>query len=140
LVYSINTPAKHCQQIDVKDTCENWLSWIKKYLYALHAIWCHIVTLHHVQFPVVLYLWGNVFIFCTINIALKQGLTFFLPWVVYMCDMVTLGEKSNILEPRNCISISMSSVLHLWPFDPKINSEHLPPMGSLYVWYEDSRW
>jgi hypothetical protein len=37
-----------------------------------------------------------------------------LPGVVYMCDMVTLiGEEGNILEPRNCISISMSSALDL---------------------------
>jgi hypothetical protein len=38
----------------------------------------------------------------------------FLPWVVYMCDMVTLGEKSNILEPRKRISTLMSSALDLW--------------------------
>jgi hypothetical protein len=25
----------------------------------------------------------------------------FLPWVVYMCDMVTLGGKGNVLEPGN---------------------------------------
>jgi hypothetical protein len=31
--------------------------------------------------------------------------------VVYKCDMLTLGEKSNILEPRN--RISMSSALDL---------------------------
>jgi hypothetical protein len=31
-----------------------------------------------------------------------------------MCDMVTLGWKSNILEPRNLISTLMTSVLDLW--------------------------
>jgi hypothetical protein len=33
----------------------------------------------------------------------------------------------------------MSSVLDLKPFDLKIDKEYLPPMGSLYVWYGDSR-
>jgi hypothetical protein len=39
----------------------------------------------------------------------------FLPWVVYMCEMVTLyvGDKDNGLEPRNHISTLMSSVLEL---------------------------
>jgi hypothetical protein len=37
----------------------------------------------------------------------------FNPWVVYMCDMVTLGSKDNGLEPGNCISILMASVLDL---------------------------
>jgi hypothetical protein len=58
-----------------------------------------------------------------------------------MCDIWgTLGKKSNILEPENCISTSMSSALDLWPFDLKVNREHLLPMSSLYVWYGDSRW
>jgi hypothetical protein len=50
-----------------------------------------------------------------------------------MCDMVTLDGKDNCLEPGNCISTLMSNVLDLWPFDLKINMEHLPPMGSPYV-------
>jgi hypothetical protein len=37
----------------------------------------------------------------------------FLPWVVYMCDMVSLGGKNNGLEPGNCISTLMASVLDL---------------------------
>jgi hypothetical protein len=40
--------------------------------------------------------------------------------------MVTLGGKSNILEPVNHIATSMSSA----PFDPKFNKKHVPPMGS----------
>jgi hypothetical protein len=43
-----------------------------------------------------------------------------------MCDMVTLGDKDNGLEPRNCIPTLMSSVLDL-----RFNREYLPPMGSL---------
>jgi hypothetical protein len=35
----------------------------------------------------------------------------FLPWVIYMCDMVTLGGKPNVLESGN----RMSSALDLWP-------------------------
>ena len=50
-----------------------------------------------------------------------------------MCDMVTLGGKDNGLEPENCNSALMSSVLDLLSFDLKFNREHLPPMGSLYV-------
>ena len=57
----------------------------------------------------------------------------FLPWVVYTCDMVTLGGKDNGLEPRNNISTLMSSVLDLSAFDLKFNREHLLPTGSLYV-------
>jgi hypothetical protein len=30
-----------------------------------------------------------------------------------MCNIVSLGGKNNILEPRNCISASMSSALDL---------------------------
>ena len=45
-----------------------------------------------------------------------------------MCDMVTLGGKDNGLQPENCNSASMSSVLDLSPFDLKINREHLPLM------------
>jgi hypothetical protein len=57
-----------------------------------------------------------------------------------MCDMVTLGDKDNYgLEPKNRIPTLMSSALDLWPFDLTINREHLPPMGSLYVSYGDSR-
>jgi hypothetical protein len=37
------------------------------------------------------------------------GSNVFLPRVVYICDMVTLGEKSNILKPQNHISNSISS-------------------------------
>jgi hypothetical protein len=51
-----------------------------------------------------------------------------------MCDMVTLGGKDNCLEPGNRISTSMSSALDLWPFDLKINREHFPSLGSMYVW------
>jgi hypothetical protein len=50
-----------------------------------------------------------------------------------LCDMVTLGGKDNCLEPGNRISTLMSSALDLLPFDLKINREHLPPMGNLYV-------
>jgi hypothetical protein len=43
----------------------------------------------------------------------------FLPWVVHMCDMVTLGGKgNNSLESWHRISTSMSSALDLWPFGP----------------------
>jgi hypothetical protein len=47
-----------------------------------------------------------------------------------MCDMVTLGEKSNILKPRNRISTLISTA-----FDLKTSksSVRLSPMGSLYV-------
>jgi hypothetical protein len=44
---------------------------------------------------------------------------------LYVCDMVTLGGKDNGLEPGNHISTLMSSVLDLWPFDFKINKEHI---------------
>jgi hypothetical protein len=37
----------------------------------------------------------------------------FLPWVVYMCGMVTLGEKGNILEPGNRITGCRSLVVVL---------------------------
>jgi hypothetical protein len=37
----------------------------------------------------------------------------FLLQVVYMCDMVTLGGKDKGVEPRNHISILMSSALDL---------------------------
>jgi hypothetical protein len=37
----------------------------------------------------------------------------FLPWVVCMCDMVTLGGKDNGLDPGFCISIQMFSPLDL---------------------------
>ena len=57
----------------------------------------------------------------------------FLPWVVYKCELVTLGGKDNGLESGNNISALMSSVLDLSPFDLKFNREHLPPTGSLYV-------
>jgi hypothetical protein len=53
----------------------------------------------------------------------------FLLWVVYMCDMVTLSDKDNGLEPGNRISTLMSSALDLWHFDLKTKREHLPPMG-----------
>jgi hypothetical protein len=38
----------------------------------------------------------------------------FLSWVVHMCDMATVGEKSNVLEPRNSIFTVMTSALDLW--------------------------
>ena len=57
-----------------------------------------------------------------------------------MYDMVTLGGKDNTLEPGNHFATSMSSALGLRSFDPKINREHLRPMGSPYVQYGDSRW
>ena len=65
--------------------------------------------------------------------TLKSIGNIFLPWVVYMCDMVNIGGKDNGLEPGDIISTLMSSVLDLSPFDLKFNREHLPPMGSLYV-------
>jgi hypothetical protein len=37
----------------------------------------------------------------------------FLPWIVYVCDMVTLDDKDNCLEPGNCISTLMSTALDL---------------------------
>jgi hypothetical protein len=58
----------------------------------------------------------------------------FLPWVVYMCGMVALGEKGNILEPRNCISTSMSRLCLVFDlFDSKNNREYPPPMGTQYM-------
>jgi hypothetical protein len=38
----------------------------------------------------------------------------FLLWVVYMCGMLTLGCKDNVLEPGNRSSTLMSSALDLW--------------------------
>ena len=57
-----------------------------------------------------------------------------------MCDMVTLGDRNNGLEPENCNSASMSSVLDLSPFDLKINREHIPLMSRPYVCHGDSGW
>jgi hypothetical protein len=37
-----------------------------------------------------------------------------LPWVIYMCDIMTLGGKGNVLEPGNHISTLMSSALDLF--------------------------
>jgi hypothetical protein len=50
-----------------------------------------------------------------------------------MCDMVTLGGKENVLEPRDRTSTVMSSALDLKHFNLKTNREDLPPMGSRYV-------
>jgi hypothetical protein len=57
----------------------------------------------------------------------------FLPWVVHICNMVTLAGKGNVLEPENHISTLMSSALDLSPFEPKFDRELLFPMGSSYV-------
>jgi hypothetical protein len=53
-----------------------------------------------------------------------------LSWVVYLCDMVTLGGKGIVLEPRNLISILISSVLDLLTSKSR---EHPPSMGCLYM-------
>jgi hypothetical protein len=49
-----------------------------------------------------------------------------------MCDIVTLGGKDNGLDLET-LFLLMSNALDLGPFDLKINREHLPPMGSLYM-------
>jgi hypothetical protein len=54
----------------------------------------------------------------------------FFPLVVYMCDMVTLGRKGNVLDPGNCIFTSMYSAFYFLPLN---SIKHLPPVGSLYV-------
>jgi hypothetical protein len=38
---------------------------------------------------------------------------FFVPWVVCLYDLVSLGGKDNVLEPVNHIATSMSSALDL---------------------------
>jgi hypothetical protein len=45
-------------------------------------------------------------------------------WVVYMCDMVSLGEKSNIPESKKPYFYFKAQCT--WPLDLKINGEHLP--------------
>jgi hypothetical protein len=47
----------------------------------------------------------------------------------YLCDKVSLGGKGNVLELRNYISTSMSSVLDLLTPD-SIGNIFLPPMDS----------
>jgi hypothetical protein len=46
----------------------------------------------------------------------------FLRWVGYMCDMVTLGGKGNVLETGNYISSSIASTLDLWTPNSKGNN------------------
>jgi hypothetical protein len=58
---------------------------------------------------------------CTWPLTSNSKGNIFLPWVVHVCDIVTLGRKGNILQPGNHISTLMTSVLDLWPFNPKIN-------------------
>jgi hypothetical protein len=50
-----------------------------------------------------------------------------------MCDMMTQEGKGNILDLGNPISTSINRALDLSPFEPKLDREHLTPMGSLYV-------
>jgi hypothetical protein len=51
----------------------------------------------------------------TIDLLTPKSIgTIFLLWVVYICDMVALRGKDNVLEPGNCISTLMSSALDLW--------------------------
>jgi hypothetical protein len=40
---------------------------------------------------------------------------FFVPWIIHMCDMVTVVGKGNLT------------------FDPEFDREHLPPMSSPYT-------
>jgi hypothetical protein len=50
----------------------------------------------------------------TIDLLISKSIgNIFLPWIVYMGDMVTLGGKDNGLEPGNCISTLMASALDL---------------------------
>jgi hypothetical protein len=54
-----------------------------------------------------------------------------------MCDMVTLGGKDNGLELKKP---HIFDVQCAWPLDLKINKKYPPPIGTLYVWFGDSRW
>jgi hypothetical protein len=55
-----------------------------------------------------------------------------------MYYMMSQDEKDSTLEHTNHIAISMSSMLDLWCFDSKFDGDHLCPMGSQYVLYNES--
>jgi hypothetical protein len=62
----------------------------------------------------------------------------FLPWILHISKITVIG-KDNLIGLRKRFFTSMSSALYFPAFDPKIDQEHIRPMGKLYVLYIDSR-
>jgi hypothetical protein len=59
----------------------------------------------------------------------------FVPWVVYLCDMVTLDVKNN----SKTLLFHCPNMLDLWLFDPKNDKDHLHYMISPSMRHSDSK-
>jgi hypothetical protein len=74
--------------------------------------------------------------YCNVwHVILKEVIRYkkilFVPWIINMCNIVTLVEKSNVLQPQNYIATSMCA-LDLWTPNTIGNIFH---PGMVHVWY-----